>query len=179
MKNLTVGKRIALGFSLILVGLVVVGLVAYQELNNASEGFVSYRHLARDTNLAGQVQENILMARMHVKNYIIAGNDKDLQELGLVLGKVEPDKSMKIIARKPNVAFYAGLDALMFPEHVRSVGELVDFCRKEDVKYILYSGIEISLRPHVKDLLKIDQNIPGLEKVYHNRFGVIYRVLEE
>ena len=96
-----------------------------------------------------------------------------------VLGKAEPDKSKKIIARKPNVAFYAGLEALMFPEHVRSVAERVDFCREHDVDYILYSGIEISLRPHVKDLLKINQNIPGLEKVYHNRFGVIYRVLEK
>ena len=104
---------------------------------------------------------------------------KDLQELGLVLGRVEPDKSKKIIARKPNVAYYAGLDALMFPEHVRSVGELVEFCREQNVDYILYSGVEMPVRPYVQDLFKIDQKIPGLEIVFHNRFGVIYRVLEQ
>lgn len=104
---------------------------------------------------------------------------KDFQEIGLVLGRIEPDKSKKIIARTPNVAYYAGLDALMFPEHVRSVGELVEFCREQNVDYILYSGVEISVRPYVQDLIKIDQKLPGLEIVFHNRFGVIYRVLEQ
>ena len=96
--------------------------------------------------------------------------------MGCVLGKTEPDKSKKIIARKPHVAYFAGLEAVMFPEKVKTIEDLVDFCRANGIEYVLYSGIEASLRPHVRDLLNIDQKHNGLEKVYNNRFGVIYRV---
>ena len=101
----------------------------------------------------------------------------DLRDLGCALDKIEPDKSKKIIGRKPHVAYFAGLEAVMFPENVTSVEDLVEFCRVNGIDYILYSGIEASLRPHVRVLLNVDQKHPGLEKVYHNRFGVIYRVI--
>ena len=74
------------------------------------------------------------------------------------------------------MAYFAGLEALMFPGEPVSVEELVEHCHKHDITYILYSGIEAQFRPHVRVLLNVGQNHPGLEKVYHNRFGVIYRV---
>ena len=88
-KNMTIGKKIVLGFSLILVLLVVVGLVAYNALSNASDGFGRYRNIARNTNLVGRVQANMLMVRMNVKDFILSGSDKDLNEYKEYMGKTE------------------------------------------------------------------------------------------
>ena len=79
-KNLTVGKKIFLGFSSVLVLLVIVGFIAYLGLNKASDGFTQYREMARDTNLAGRLQANMLMVRMNVKDFIITGSNKDLEQ---------------------------------------------------------------------------------------------------
>ena len=101
---------------------------------------------------------------------------EDLKDLGLALGKTEPDKSKKIIARKPHVAYFAGLEALMFPEKIRNIEDLVGFCHENGIDYVLYSGIEAGSRPYLRVLLNVNQKHSGLERVYHNRFGVIYRV---
>ncbi|MDP2984340.1 MAG: glycosyltransferase family 39 protein [Candidatus Latescibacter sp.] len=99
-----------------------------------------------------------------------------LKDLGLALGKAEPDKSQKIIARKPHTAYYAGLNPVMFPEKPRTIEELVKFCHEQKVRYILYSVIEAGARPYLRGLITIDDKFPGLREVYHNEFGIIYRV---
>lgn len=99
-----------------------------------------------------------------------------LKDLGLALGKAEPDKSQKIIARKPHTAYYAGLNPVMFPEKPRTIEELVQFCHEQKVRYILYSVIEAGARPYLRGLITIDDKFPGLREVYHNEFGMIYRV---
>ncbi len=101
---------------------------------------------------------------------------EELKELGINLEKIEHDKSQKIMARKPNVAYYAGLNVVMFPEDVRSVEELIYLCRDNSIRYILYSGVEYSSRPHLKILFNTDFNHNELEKVESNNAGVIFRV---
>jgi methyl-accepting chemotaxis protein len=79
-KNMTIGKKIILGFSAVLVLLVVAGIVAYNGLTTASDGFAAYREMARDNNLAGLLESDMLMVRMNVKDFIITGSEKDLHE---------------------------------------------------------------------------------------------------
>jgi methyl-accepting chemotaxis protein len=107
-KNMPVGKKIISGFSSVLMLLVIVGGVAYYGLNNGSDGFAEYREMARDTNLAGRLQANMLMVRMNVKDYLITGSDKDQQEYNDYFEKTEgfqaeaqkeiqdPDRAAKI-----------------------------------------------------------------------------------
>ncbi|PLX84515.1 MAG: methyl-accepting chemotaxis protein [Desulfuromonas sp.] len=80
LKNMSLAKKLIFGFSIVLVLLVAVGGVGFQALEGASEGFSQYRGLARDTNLSGRVQANMLMVRMNVKDFIITGSDLDLQQ---------------------------------------------------------------------------------------------------
>ena len=103
---------------------------------------------------------------------------EDLRDLGRAVDRSEPDKTKTIIGRKPHVAYFAGLEARMFPGDVKSIPELVDYCRDNGIDYILYSGIEASSRPYVRDLLNVGTAHRGLEKVYHNRFGAVYRVTD-
>ena len=87
LNNMTLAKKLILGFALILVLLMVVGGVGYNALETAGKGFSSYRSLAKQTNLSGRVQANMLMVRMNVKDFIMTGSDKDLQQFSDYLTK--------------------------------------------------------------------------------------------
>ncbi len=88
-KNLSLMKKLIGSFSVILVLLVVIGGVGYKSLERSDEGLSQYRELARNTNLAGRVQANMLMARMEVKNFIINGREKDIEEFDASFEKTE------------------------------------------------------------------------------------------
>ena len=99
------------------------------------------------------------------------------KEMGQMLDEYEPDKTRKLLARKPHTAYYADLVPSMFPDDVRNVEDLVDYCRKNDIDYILYSLVEAKYRPQLQDLLNINKEYTGLERIYINKvFGVIYKV---
>lgn len=80
MKNLSLAKKLILGFSTVLILLIVVAFIGFRALDGASQGFTEYRGLARDTNLSGRVQANMLMVRMNVKDFIITGSERDKQQ---------------------------------------------------------------------------------------------------
>ena len=73
------GKMLA-SFGILLVLLVVASTISWFALRKSSGGFDEYRGLARDTNLAGRLQANLLMVRMNVKDFLITGSEKDKQE---------------------------------------------------------------------------------------------------
>ncbi len=80
LNNISLSKKLYLGFSIILVLLMITGFFAFNSIQGSSKGFTSYREMARDTVLSGRVQANMLMVRMNVKDYIITASDKDKAE---------------------------------------------------------------------------------------------------
>ena len=79
-KNMRLASKLYWGFGTLLVLLLIIGGVAFLALENSSTAFEHYRGLARDTNLMGRVQANMLMVRMNVKDFIIAANEEDRQQ---------------------------------------------------------------------------------------------------
>jgi len=79
-KNVSIAKKIMLGFSSVLFLMLVVGGISFYALLKASNGFTEYREMARDTNLASHVQADMLMVRMNVKDYLITCSDHDLKQ---------------------------------------------------------------------------------------------------
>ena len=77
--DLRLRTKLGIGFGVILMLVILVGAVSYLTLYKSSAGFDHYRALARDTNLAGRVQANLLMARMNAKNFILTSNPEVLQ----------------------------------------------------------------------------------------------------
>ena len=69
--NMKLGKKIGLGFGVILMFLTVGSGVSYVGLSGANEEFNDYRTLARQTNQMGRIQANLLSARLGVKDYIL------------------------------------------------------------------------------------------------------------
>lgn len=88
-KNISMAVKIFFGFSIILLLLLIVSILSYLELDNASDGFTVYREMARDSNLTGQFQANMLSVRMNVKDYIISGDENSLREYENRFSKME------------------------------------------------------------------------------------------
>jgi methyl-accepting chemotaxis protein len=117
MKLSFVQKLIA-AFAVLLVLLAVVGGIGFYAIQTAAGNFGSYRELARDSLLAGQLQANMLMVRMNVKDFIMTGSDRDLEQydeyLQLTEGFIaeandriqDPERVALIDASRKNIADY-------------------------------------------------------------------------
>lgn len=68
------------GFSTVIILMLIVSLVGFLALKNAASGFGEYREMARDSNLSGRLQANMLIVRMSVKDYLISGSDHALEQ---------------------------------------------------------------------------------------------------
>lgn len=78
--KLSLAKKLIFGFGGVLTLLLSISLFSFYTIDTSSDGFKNYRELARDTNLMGRVQANMLMIRMNVKDFIITGSEKDLDD---------------------------------------------------------------------------------------------------
>lgn len=78
--HLKLKYKIGLGFALILLLLCFAAFTGISGLRESEQGFIKYRELARDTNLSGRVQANMLMVRMAVKNYLISHDEAFLTD---------------------------------------------------------------------------------------------------
>ena len=88
-KKAKLGVKIGAGFAVVIALLIITSVVSWNGLNYAKNGFSDYRTLARDTNLAGRLQANMLMIRMNVKDFIITESDKDKEEYADYHGKMK------------------------------------------------------------------------------------------
>ena len=126
-KQMTIGKKIGVGFAAVLALLTVVWAVAYEGLGSASKGFTHYREMARDTNLAGQLQANMLMVRMNTKDFLINGKKEDLVQFETYWEKMtkfqadaqkeikDPQRTEKIDAVEAGLmAYHKGFDKVVY-----------------------------------------------------------------
>ncbi len=65
-----VSTKLILGFGVVVILGIVITVASYIGLSSATNNFIDYRQLARETNEAGRVQANLLETRLQVKNYI-------------------------------------------------------------------------------------------------------------
>jgi len=80
LKNMKVSSLLAIGFGLVLTIMVIISVISFNGLGTAVEGFKEYRGLARDTNLAGRVQANMLLVRLYAKDYILKHSDAAIEK---------------------------------------------------------------------------------------------------
>lgn len=130
-QQMSLSKKLFIGFGLVLAMLVGIGLVGFRALTTASKGFTDYRGMARDTNLSGRVQANMLMVRMNVKDFIITGSDKDLEEFHEYWGKTQEfvAEAQKEIQSPERAKMIDDIDAKLkeydkgFEEVIKLIGE--------------------------------------------------------
>jgi methyl-accepting chemotaxis protein len=77
MKNkMKLSTKLIIGFSLLIILIMVIATMSYFGLGASEEGFKEYRGLAREANEEGRVQANMLKARIDVKEFLDTGEDE-------------------------------------------------------------------------------------------------------
>lgn len=80
MQNLTLAKKLTFGFGSIGVLMIATALVGILSLQHASDNFITFQELSTDYDLASRMQANMLMVRMHVKDFILKGNETSFKK---------------------------------------------------------------------------------------------------
>ena len=132
-KNISIGKKMSLGFGSILTILVIVSGVSYKAILNGSDGFTAYREMARDSNLASRLQANMLMMQMSVKNFIISGNEKDQEQYNNYLKKMNTylEESRKEITRPDRAKKIDSVDEKLI-EYEKDFEKIVNFMNQRN-----------------------------------------------
>jgi methyl-accepting chemotaxis protein len=99
LKKLNLNTQLNVGFGVIVLLLVTISLISYSGLNNTYTGFTEYRGLARDTNLAGRVQANMLTMRLSVLSFLNTRSEasiKNFEERRDLMKKFLEEASVEI-----------------------------------------------------------------------------------
>lgn len=134
---MTMRTKITSGFIAVIAVFLLAVILSVFSLLEASDGFTRYRTLARHSNLAGELQANMLMVRMNVKDFIIQGDEtkyrayqeyfsemeRDMAEAKTEL--TEPDRQAQIQEADTRVTSY-GQAFTRLHDEVISIEELLD-----------------------------------------------------
>ena len=91
--------------------------------------------------------------------------------------RVAATPSSRVIARKGQIGYYAGLPVTPFPRFAR-LAELADYARSAHADFLYYSWYEAQVRPEFAWLLDSTSAVPGLQVVHatDHKKAVLYRV---
>jgi methyl-accepting chemotaxis protein len=89
---MSIRAKFSWSFFIITLAVVSLSTFVYNGVEKSSDGFTSYREMAKDTVLASRVQANMLMVRMNVKDYLQTNLQKDINEFNSYY-----DKTMKFV----------------------------------------------------------------------------------
>lgn len=146
--------KIIMGFGVVLVLLLALGIVSFSFINMSSDGFVEYRGLARDTNLAGRLQANILKARLDVKDFFISEADMEVEDFeetwnGMLVFLKEAQDEIHKTERKAMITEMSGL----VDDYESTFMELVGDVRL--LKTILHENLNINGPAMEKELSSV------------------------
>ncbi|MBF0587613.1 MAG: methyl-accepting chemotaxis protein [Magnetococcales bacterium] len=141
MKEQKISTLIGFGFGIAILLLLIVAGVAYNGLNSAADGFSHYRGLARDTNLAGRLQANMLMVRMNVKDFNITGSQTDIDQYQGYLEKMERFlEEAKVEIQKPERAEKIRFVTTSVSEYKQAFQKVIQF--RKDRNDLVYKRLD-------------------------------------
>lgn len=146
-KKMTLSMQISGGYALVLLLLLVISLAAYLGLNKAIEGFNDYRKLARDANMAGRIQANMLTIQIQAYDYIFQNKEsayKQFNDRNATVNDViqkamtevsDPELSQQIADIRKNIVDYNS--------YFDSIVKLIKLRNDEATNVLVPKGIEI------------------------------------
>ncbi|MEO5331134.1 MAG: methyl-accepting chemotaxis protein [Magnetococcus sp. YQC-5] len=118
-QKMRVATLLASGFGAVVLLLVLVAGGGYTGLSGAVQGFTEYRGIARDTNLAGRLQGNMLMVQLQAQEFINTGDEKNVDEFNIYNQKMEEfvDEAKKEILQPERAKLVADIEKLTEEYH--------------------------------------------------------------
>lgn len=121
-KDIGLKVKIWTGFASVTLLMVGVALTGWNGISNSSSGFTRYRELARDSNLCGNLQADMLMVRMNVKDFIISSRPDAIDQYHSYIGKT--------------IGFLASAqEEIGNPERAKKVDQIEDLLKKYQVAF--------------------------------------------
>jgi methyl-accepting chemotaxis protein len=128
MAQMKMRTKITAGFALMIVLLLAVSAVAIVFLSSASKDFMQYRDWATDSNLMSGIQEDMLMVRMNVKDFLIRGDEAEKEEYDHYYGLVDEviNEAVENIQNAQRAPLVAKMDTLLaeYDEYFHKVVQL-------------------------------------------------------
>lgn len=132
-KNMKLGVQLSLGYALVMMLLIVVSTASFLGLEKAVTGFNDYRGLARDANLAGRVQANMLIVRLSAKDFILNGTQQAVEHFNdrfELLKKLVGEAQEEI--QKPERAEKVAYVASAIDDYSRAFHKVVKFMEERN-----------------------------------------------
>jgi methyl-accepting chemotaxis protein len=168
LNSLSLRSKIGMSFGFILILLVTASGAGVSGLQHSEEGFVKYRELARDTNLSGRLQANMLKVRMAVKNFLISHESAELEQYQNRMGLMNQflEQSKNEISNPERSRLIMETDALL-TRYQDTFDEVVALIGKEDQLYydVLVKQGPI-MRKQITQLREFSQIEANSEKMY-------------
>lgn len=167
-KNMKLGTQLATAFSSILAILIVVSLVSFNGLNQGFTNFKDYRGLARDTNLAGRLQANMLMVRLNVLKYISSGSEKTLQDLSQRKKKMEEFLALSVQQIKnPKRAKNIAQSTQLFEQYKQGFDQVVSLiAQRHKVVNTLLNPAGLAMRQKTTELIEYARDNGETDTLY-------------
>ena len=128
--RLSVKQKLQYSFGLIIILITISGYITISSSLQTSKGFTNYREMARDSNLMGRVQANMLMVRMNAKDFFFTGSHKDIVELNFYYEKVRTfiDEAQKEITdpRRAKAIDQIDIELKQYRAYFKSVESLMN-----------------------------------------------------
>ena len=132
-RSMTMARKLILGFTAVLILLVVVSVLSYFTIDGASIGFASYREKAIRANRMGEMQAAMLMGRMEVKDYIKTHADQDVQQFEQYLTTTETIlKELQDVVRDPERKAKIDTSATNIQTYGKTFEQVVTLTRESD-----------------------------------------------
>ena len=169
LKKMKVSSLIGLGFGAILLLLLILSFFSYNAMNTAADGFATYRGLARDTNLSGRLQANMLMVRMNVKDFLITGSDKDKRQYDEYIDKMHGFlDTAKVEIQKPERAKLIKEVAGEVDDYERAFARVVEFRKqRNDLVYNNLDPNGLAMRKALTEIMKTAYRDQDPEAAYY------------
>ena len=150
-----------------LAGVAALLFPSRPEAGNRVSGWLARLPTYRRATLAGWLAALLLVLsawRAHREvRAELANEPKDVRLAGDVLRQLGPKNGI-VMSRKPHVPFYAGMRQLRFPSE-GTLRDLVKEAHRGQANYVLYSGMEATLRPDILVLMDPDVQLPGFHQI--------------
>ncbi|MAY40810.1 MULTISPECIES: methyl-accepting chemotaxis protein [unclassified Neptuniibacter] len=168
LNSLSLRSKIGMSFGFILILLVTASGAGVSGLQHSEEGFVKYRELARDTNLSGRLQANMLKVRMAVKNFLISHESTELEQYQNRMGLMNQflEQSKNEISNPERSRLIMETDSLL-TRYQNTFDEVVALIGKEDQLYydVLVKQGPI-MRKQITQLRELSQIEANSDKMY-------------
>lgn len=162
------GTQFLLGYGIVLALMIAIAVTSYVGLKAATTGFNEYRSLARDSNLAGRIQANMLLTRLNFRQYILSHDDVDIADYRDRFDKLVSflDIAKSQIEEPERLALIEGIDqqVLLYNQAFDQVVELMK--RRDDVVFTRLDPNGLKLRTAVTELTHLLHDTDEAEGAY-------------